>query len=468
MAKSSRVVEKAVINSLSSPDALSELFGNIKDYLYGNTGKKSNKYITTTLFISFDIVNSTRFKSFNSPGTFEVIKEVFNHLKNSMTQEIGDVYYWRTVGDEILFFVGIENEEDLQIIIPKIFSILKNMYGRLKDGSLFSSDSENYKLLLRNNYLSLKAAAWLAKVTKNPDSILYPTIVTEQPHYEFQGHDIDIGFRVSKAAARDRRFVISFELAYILSKHTDHLKHLHLVAEKKLKGVWDGRIYPIVWYHEGPPEFEDSFYYDETGTCDITKNYRSFIAEKDCDIHSYLEHVCNDQNLLYKIKDLRNYSQGENVFKQLKGSSSLEIHCQAVCVTDDKKVLMLQQSEQHSFPDCWEFGCFPALNSHTFEEMLSREFKKCFNIDIEVLTPFRAYSFEDEDGIKINGIRFKASIKNADNLKINRRATEKYKDFKLVSISELSRWSKNKFIDGKKSEFLDIAKVAINGQSAKN
>lgn len=57
---------------------------------------------------------------------------------------------------------------------------------------------------------------------------------------------------------------ISFELAYILSKDTDYLKNIYIITYKSLKGIWQNRMYPIIWYHDPKyaenVQFEDSFF----------------------------------------------------------------------------------------------------------------------------------------------------------------------------------------------------------------
>lgn len=63
--------------------------------------------------------------------------------------------------------------------------------------------------------------------------------------FEFLGNDIDIGFRI-KENTQKRRFIISYELAYILSKNIDYLMNIHIITYKCLKGVWQNRLYSII------------------------------------------------------------------------------------------------------------------------------------------------------------------------------------------------------------------------------
>ncbi|WP_235699275.1 hypothetical protein [Clostridioides difficile] len=110
------------------------------------------------------------------------------------------------------------------------------------------------------NIISLKGAAWIAIVSRNPNfnalenneqyeniSAMYD-LSNNYKIFEFLGNDIDAGFRISKQTCPER-LVLSFELAYILSRKTDILSKLHIITYKKLKGIWKDKLYPIIWYH---------------------------------------------------------------------------------------------------------------------------------------------------------------------------------------------------------------------------
>jgi len=88
---------------------------------------------------------------------------------------------------------------------------------------------------------------------------------------------MDIGFRITKYSSR-QKITLSAEYAYLLyhlSKPTGSSKiddKLKIVAFKELRGIWNGRLYPIVWYYPDWDNIESSFDYDEHITNDIVKN----------------------------------------------------------------------------------------------------------------------------------------------------------------------------------------------------
>lgn len=111
------------------------------------------------------------------------------------------------------------------------------------------------------NVVSVQATAWLAPVTdrkKNAEAKegLYAENIFEifeeskkNHFYEFIGHDIDAGFRLTKQT-RERRLTVSFELAYMLSGRDEHNERMQIITYRSLKGVWGGKVYPIIWYYD--------------------------------------------------------------------------------------------------------------------------------------------------------------------------------------------------------------------------
>lgn len=180
---------------------------------------------------------------------------------------------WRVLGDEAIFIVKIKGEDELRNIINKIFVILISTIYKIKTGDFFcliTRNKDKQRLMKLQNILSLKAAAWIAAVS-NIGDIDENEIPEENPElenifekyqshegyeiYEFLGNDIDAGFRIAKYTL-DGKFVISFELAYLISQITESVPYLHIITYKKLKGVWKDKLYPIIWYHN-PKAFQD-------------------------------------------------------------------------------------------------------------------------------------------------------------------------------------------------------------------
>ena len=154
--------------------------------------------------------------------------------------------------------------------------------------------------------------------------------------------------------------VVSVELAKILSDKTEYLSRLNIITYKILKGVWQNRLYPIIWYHDSKVSgvtFEDSFYYDETTYSQLSKEYFLNRERDDGDLTSYmfldahkaLEKIIKDQKLGGKLKQIHQViSETENDVRVVENEFDnrlLEFHCAAVCCdVDNKRVLIAKES----------------------------------------------------------------------------------------------------------------------------
>lgn len=247
------------------------------------------------LFFSFDVVNSTAYKTVNYFGWAQVLNRLFKELREEVGNKISGSEMWRVLGDEAIFIVKIRSEDALREYINKIFRIMVSTIYKIKTGTFF--DSEDLSKL--QNILSLKAAAWIAIVTdlgdinnkkieqSDTDNIFERYKSSDgREIFEFLGNDIDTGFRISTQTL-DGRMVLSYDLAYLISQRTESLSHLHIITYKKLKGVWKNKLYPIIWYHDSKAyldlyrkeiPFEDSFTFDACDENELVKEYYNNIS----------------------------------------------------------------------------------------------------------------------------------------------------------------------------------------------
>lgn len=368
------------------------------------------------LFFSFDIVNSTMYKTVNYFGWATVLTKLFEKIQWEVAESISCAELWRVLGDEAVFIVRIKQEEEIYKYIDQIFSIFNGMINDIKSGTIFKkilpnfSDDE-HKLMKLQNIMSLKGAAWLAPVkyigqanvgiiNKEYEnvSVLY-NASNKYNIFEFLGNDIDTGFRISKKTC-DRRFVISFELAYILSKRTEYLSNLFIITYERLKGVWGEKLYPIIWYHDkticNNVCFEDSFYYDEIDGCDIIKDYfnnrqnkNEIIKEKYMftDVMRALNKILIDRNLKDKVNKIYKLIPGESQNEGYINIPLLELHCVAVCYSEDRDAVLIakRHPDRKEYPSMWEFGCAKASLKENLSQCVIREYLKDFYIRIELI-----------------------------------------------------------------------------------
>ena len=354
---------------------------------------------------------------------------------------------WRMLGDEVIFIVPIKEKLDIFLYVSDIFEILNIIVNKLKKGTFFDDldlDPLELDLMKMQNIISLKAAAWIAIVGEKLKKLeQYDNLIEKfklQEGYgiiEFLGNDIDAGFRI-KTNTQDRRLVISYELAYILSRDTDYLKNINIITYKCLKGIWHNRLYPVIWYYdqkfvEGIP-FEDSFYYNEKDNCMLVKEYFSNRTESalNRDMYDDIDHaltkILKDQALedkFIKIDKIIEESQKEERHL-LDPQFWLKLHCVAVCYDKSRtKILIMQRSKNRKkFQGCWEFGCAKGMFEKSLAQQIEDEYKNDFDIQIKVQCngnradvqpiPLAMYEIEDGQGKDKGMITFAEVIGEVD------------------------------------------------------
>lgn len=437
------------------------------------------------LFLSFDLVNSTEYKSRNYNSWFPVLIEITERIKELVLKKIEHSQMWRSIGDEIVFIVNITNYNQLESAVQNSFSILNEVIKEIQTGEILNKGKftvEEKNMFIYQNVLSLKATSWIALVSKTSDvtkenkgvqNLMYMYNHDTRngiPTYEFQGNDIDTGFRLTKYT-RNGRLVLSLELAYLLSQNQLLDDNVNIITYKKLKGIWNEKMYPVIWYHDSEVtscKLDDSFAYDEYYTDDIIKEYldKEFenirLTDKNTTFKKIAK-IVSDKNMDVKIKRIKNYLEKENKTKMLMDSANiLEVHAVSVCVDfQSRQVLMFKRkNECEFFGGKWDFGCCSIKTGQSFSENLTKDYKAMFNIDIEVLDPIKEYKFQDDNKKTIPGIRFLAKVEDASELEINTEEYEKYKWINLDEFDSIATSDEESYISI--SEFKSVIKCVQN------
>lgn len=371
------------------------------------------------LFFSFDIANSTAYKTVNYYGWAQVLNLLFKELREEVQRQIDGSEMWRVLGDEAIFIVKIRNENVLCEYINKIFKIMISTIYKLKKGAFFKFDDE-FDMLKLQNILSLKTTAWVAAVTNVGDisdgNTLYKNAVNIFERYksqdgneifEFLGNDIDTGFRLSKQT-QDGRMVLSYELAYLISQKTESLSHLHIITYRKLKGIWGDRLYPVIWYHDPKTYLEfydkelplqDSFTFDACDESDLIKEYydnrkadRKEEVIRDGRMYKEPYYALNkillDRGLEEKVKHLQHLIQDTTHDPtRYINTELMELHCVAVCFQEDEngtKILVAKrQRTREKHRGEWEFGCAKAVIDKSIAQKIKEEYRQDFGIEVE-------------------------------------------------------------------------------------
>ena len=232
------------------------------------------------LFLSVDMDNSTAFKSTEPRWPF-----VIHNFYEDVVREIRNVCprfnVWKYIGDEVTFWRRLEPGDDVGRLVADTHAALGRIRANL-DGI------EDHHHVKTRNVVSAKATIWAAAAEfvkranlqrdlktgyRHPNRIIIDEHilgVIEREHagqvriYDFIGPDIDIGFRTSHFAHRGF-LLVSAGLAHALlgDVGADAARRMKIVSYQRLKGVWNDRPYPIVWYTDDWTDIADKFYYDE-------------------------------------------------------------------------------------------------------------------------------------------------------------------------------------------------------------
>lgn len=433
------------------------------------------------LFFSFDVVNSSVYKTINYFGWSSVLSLLFHKIQKHTKSLIPEAELWRVLGDEVIFVARVEDESDIHIFVEKVFEILIKMIGQIKSGKFFeelSSDcaQRDVDLMKLQNVISLKGAAWIAIITKDGNKELKPydnifekyRAKDDYEINEYLGNDIDTGFRI-KNKTEDRRLVVSYELAYLLSSRTDSLSCLNIVAYDTLRGIWDGDLYPIIWYHNPKIyhsiEFRDSFYYSEREQSEIVRRYLDNEPKFKLDEFLYkevkraLDKIKLDRNLTEKLETIREHIVSKDqINKGFSPSFLLQLHCVAVCYRQiDNRILIMKRSkERDKFPNKWDFGCAKANKGTSLSEQIEKEYKSDLGIDIEVVLddsredrqpiPIALYQIPEDECHTHKGIITIAIINDSSKICLDKR---KYSKSRWIAESEVENFEESAIPDFK-------------------
>lgn len=397
---------------------------------------------SAVLFFTFDIVNSSSYKTINYYGWSLVIDNVITELRSMVRNKITRAEVWRVLGDEVIFIVDVCDIDAIFEYTSAIYDILTAFVENIEDGSFFDK-IENFSasmvdLMKLENIISLQACAWIAAVTDKREIKDQPydgyienlfEIIEESGNikfYEFIGIDIDTGFRLSKQT-REKRLALSFELAYMLSKRKEFAERLNIITYRKLKGVWNNSAYPIIWYYDKSKHsnrnFRKSFPFDAVEKDELYVEYfgkRVFEDYMYTNIKAALNKILLDNRLESKIKKIEDIiKNSRNTYKQFIDNPKLELHCVAVCYNEEGKILIAKRTGREILESKWEFGCAKANPKKELVESIIEEYEKDFGIIIQPFmdtartdiqpVPLAVYKIEKQNELH-KGVIFLAKI----------------------------------------------------------
>ncbi|MBB5400292.1 hypothetical protein [Paraburkholderia youngii] len=259
------------------------------------------------LFFSADIVGSTAFKQkpqvakkggeqdgrfplwFNTVLAFyHQAEQAFSHnwvsFERSCAGDNSVLHWfgpppelWKTVGDEVLFTKQIEHPAQATVCCHAWIRTLDDLRQQLKERGLdVKSSAWLADFPLRNQEVVLRGTLDSQTLERADDEYPFNNQLSLEAYYadktgnvirDYIGPSIDTGFRLGGLAS-DRKFVVSLELAHVLSveqaksdKNTRLYSFGALSLRKfdfryegrvPLKGVLGGGPYPVIWIDLDP------------------------------------------------------------------------------------------------------------------------------------------------------------------------------------------------------------------------
>lgn len=221
------------------------------------------------LFLSSDLVGSTSYKQ-KTKGWQKIFLSFYRELPQMIAEASRKIdpdaasafHLWKAVGDELVFEVDIASEADVSRAV-RVWLLAMSMYEdqvldeaglALKGGAFIATfpgpDSES-TIPRRPDYEDSDGAVVLLNQQALTGQRAYRKYL-----YDYFGPSIDTGFRVFGLSSR-RYFTMSIEVAWAVAgaaRTADTHKQgqdLHHVSDfvfhgsHALKGVWNGRDYPV-------------------------------------------------------------------------------------------------------------------------------------------------------------------------------------------------------------------------------
>ncbi len=422
-------------------DEIESLGEEIK-LIVSNKDKYENIYNEIYIFVSFDLVNSTKIK-YQYPKWLKLIKRL---ISVSESDWVG-LSFWKYNGDELLFYAKITALNQLASILHTLYERTIELNEQIKRIVLNDGNS-NYV----EDLLGIKTSIWMACVSNEEDS--FNSKLEHIDTIDFAGVNMDEGFRMSKCALQNK-FIVDPKIVFLLclvseefnqenskemseeyiefirlkkqrekltlqdkfaiffnrQNNSEKIGHetkdmfktvsenFRFVGYENCKGVWNERNYPIIWYSDNwnkTLEFAkyDEKYFEKYVSEDLLEQFYSDKQIKTLTTLQLLTKIYNDVSIFKQAIDQILLNSNLEVFSNSKLDIQIDsrtyIYYSVVCIkADTKGVLSFLRSELRGhLPNTWDFEQQKNAQRISGEEVITQiedKFKNNFGITIKVI-----------------------------------------------------------------------------------
>lgn len=371
------------------------------------------------LFFSFDLVNSTAFKT-EHPSLWS---SVFTCFYNEILKNFGIEEYktpeddsgcvrklWKLIGDEVLIYIHVTEAGQLYAQINSVGKTLNGLMEKIAEKVKEKNSINQYKkkcelhcqdvekVILST--LAIKTAAWIAECKNELDchatNIIYcpKTTTVSSDRIDFLGREIDEGFRIAKFAVKDK-IILSPLLAWLIWKsaqeNPDDKKiiqaNFKITAFANMKGVWRGRKVPIVMFHQKFEKFDEVLEYDEL-------DYETYSNVKEAGIEKFPEDKrFNIEKIDSILLNVHKQEEAEQIYQQLRQPTNVErlpmkiekgqeFHIACMIFLEDGRLLIHQDQDRGL-----EFGCIKKIfgvGTRGWKRICEEGYKEKYNLSIKV------------------------------------------------------------------------------------
>lgn len=451
---------------------LSDIIKNLKET---NDNKDYDKSIESKkgiyIFISFDLVNSTLFKSRHMKkwpkfisSFYETVMSQFavgrfressRNVADDEMQRTGGFHLWKLIGDEVLLYHKVVSKEELYKTIlhindkrTKLIEESINRYAELNP----QENKEECRHLFYQ-YFEVKTTVWIGSCAGAAEKVSadYPNLVYDSMTYsnedtdsnsqlDFLGPDIDEGFRLC-AYAEKRQMIVSPKLVYLLllayENNVDNINvfnlNFRIVNYVAMKGVWENRLYPIIMFCQCD--------LDKKTALDQWKNIYVDIVRKE-EMLSMLE-VFREQEK--SLKELTPYTNG-----LWKKKPKFEFHISSLCYDKKQNKFWIANHPSHG----WSFGCTQITQNTNYFEYVSQIYLKKYGLQIQIDDSNHILSFYSVNRdatseiilgvvILVTEVEEKEQISGIDAQWITYEETKKLQGNKLVNFDQIVNKAQN-------------------------